>query len=198
MIDLASLPGHTKTAAGKILYELASAVPSDQAIVEIGVFKAKSACYLGAGAQAGNGAHVWAIDPWDLPGERYPYHWKAERPSRHEFTKTETRLLATANVERCGLVDQITLVQGFGAKVGETWDGPRVGLIYIDGDHRARAIRADWKAWSPHFADGAIVAFDDHVKTCPDVPKVVAELVAKGLITRPEQRTRRLALGRVL
>jgi hypothetical protein len=37
-------------------------------IVELGSFKGKSTAYLASGAKAGNGAHVFAVDAWDTPG----------------------------------------------------------------------------------------------------------------------------------
>lgn len=194
---LAAVPGHTKPKAGRVLYRLASRVPADQAVVEIGVFKGRSACYLAAGARAGRGAQVWAVDPWDLPGERYPYNWRQERPSRHQFTMTSTRETAEAAVRDLDLGAHVTLVRAFSADAGRSWDGPPVGLLYVDGDHRADAIRADWAAWSPHLAPGAVVAFDDHVPTCADVPLVVSELVRAGRITRPTHPTRRLAVCRL-
>ena len=52
------------------LYDLAAMVPADEAIVELGTYRGASACWLAAGAQSGLGAHVWTIDPHDLPGYR--------------------------------------------------------------------------------------------------------------------------------
>jgi hypothetical protein len=120
-----------------------------------------------------------------------------ERPSRHAFTKPETREAAEAAVRDLGLEDTVTLVRGFSADVGATWDGPRIGLLHVDGDHRANAIRADWLAWRPHLAPGSVVAFDDHVRTCADVITVVSELVRTHQIDPPRMATRRLAVTRV-
>lgn len=199
MTDLtpAQVAGHTKPRAGRVLQRLAASVAPTLAIVEIGVFKGRSACYLGTGARDGAGAHVWGVDPWDLPGERYPFNWMQERPSRHAFTKPETREAAEAAVRDLGLEDTVTLVRGFSADVGATWDGPRIGLLHVDGDHRANAIRADWFAWRPHLAPGSVVAFDDHVRTCADVITVVSELVRTHQIDPPRMATRRLAVTRV-
>lgn len=193
----AEIAGHTKPKAGRVLQRLASRVMPSLAIVEIGVFKGRSACYLGLGAQQGLGAHVTGIDPWDLPGDRYPYNWLEERPSRHAFTKSETRLYAFAAIVRCGLEEQVTLRRAFSADAGHDWDGPTIGLLHVDGDHRADAIRADWEAWRPHLTAGSIVAFDDHVRTCADVITVVDELTAAGEIDPVRMATRRLAVTRV-
>jgi hypothetical protein len=195
-VDPAAIPGHTKPQAGRRLRALAARVPGDQAIVEIGVFKGRSAAYLGAGASEGGGAHVYAVDPWDLPGERYPFNWKEERPSRHAFTKPETRETAEAAIRDAGLSDRVTLVQMFSADAGALYGGPPVGLLHVDGDHRLDAVRADWAAWRPHLVPGATVCFDDHVPTCRDVIVAVAEIVAANELTRPTMATRRLAVCR--
>lgn len=190
---IAALTGHTKPVAGRRLFELAKKVPQDQAIVEIGVFMGRSLCYLASGAKAGLGAHVWGVDPWDLPGERYPYHWLAERPTRHRFTKPETREQAEKNVAELKL-DNVTLVRSLSVDAGKVWENPEIGLLHVDGDHRYEAVMGDWEAWSPHLAKGAVVCFDDHVKTCPDVMTAVAEIVASGELSPPIQVTRRLAV----
>jgi hypothetical protein len=46
--------------------------------------------------------------------------------------------------------------------------------LFIDGDHRYEAVRADFAAWQPHLAPGAIVAFDD--SDFADVARAIAEL----------------------
>ena len=46
-------------------------------------------------------------------------------------------------------------------------------------------------------ARDAVVAFDDHVPTCADVMTVVAELVAGGVITKPVQAAKRLAVSKL-
>ena len=198
LLEPADVAGHTKPRAGRVLQRLAAKVVPPLAIVEIGVFKGRSAAYLGTGARAGAGAHVYAVDPWDLPGERYPYNWMEERPSRHAFTKPETREAAAQAIADLGLADTVTLIQGFSDVVGRTWEGPAIGLLHVDGDHRLHAVRADWHAWRPHLRRGSIVAFDDHVPTCRDVMTAVAELVAARQLAPPRMATRRLAVTRVL
>ena len=192
---LARVEGLTPTAACTDLHQYASLVPADQAIVEVGVYKARSACWLAAGAQAGHGAHVYAIDPWDLPGERGPF-LPVNNPGRHrvQFTHATTRRQAHDNVRRAGLTDHITLIQGFSTTVGNEWDGPTVGLMYIDGDHNEAAVHADVAAWRSHLAADAIVCFDDYQPRYEGVFAAVNSMVEAGELTIVDVRHGRLAI----
>ena len=141
---LSELAGLIPDEVGETLADYGSRVPSDQAIVEIGSYKGKSTCYLASRAVA----HVWAIDPWDLPANvdgRFGF-----RSAFPEFQ---------AQVKTMGYEDRITPIQGYGERVG--WDGPAVGLLYVDGDHSARAVYADVKAWLPRMAKGGTIICDD-------------------------------------
>ena len=164
------------------LASLAGQVPADQAIVEVGVFMARTTVFLAQGARSGLGAHVYGVDPWDLPGERYPYKWlnhPTKGKTRKLFTKPGTRHQAEQTVARSGLKDQITLIRGFSVEVAESWEGPEIGFLFIDGDHQEAMVRADWDAWGWYLAPGAVVAFDDYHEDYPGVTTVVDELVAK-------------------
>jgi len=196
---LAQVKGLTPSAVCEELCLLAGQVPADQAIVELGVYKGRSACYLAAGSLAGDGAHVWAIDPWDLPGDRRPFGALKPRRRKHwvEFTTRETRLAAKRNVHRNGFREHVTLVRGFSVTEGERWDGPPVGLLYVDGDHRADAVRADFEAWRPHLAPDATVAFDDYAASHGEVIEAVDALVADCELAGLEVLHGRLAVARL-
>lgn len=178
---LSGLSGLITDELGEALHELAGEVPPEQAIVEIGSFKGKSTCYLAAGAKAGEGAHVWAVDPWDTPGNV---------TGRFGFAEPSTREAFEAQVRAERLWTRVTPIQGFSVDIAVAWDGPEVGLLYIDGDHSEAAVRGDWEAWRPHLAAGATVAFDD--LDTPKNPGVRRALEAIGL--EWEVRAERLAV----
>lgn len=192
---LSKVEGFTPIEACKVLHQLAAEVPRHQAIVELGVYKARTACWLAAGAQSGQRAHVWAIDPWDLPGDRRPYLGAAPRKM---FTSSKPRMAAQHNVRRLRLQRHVTLVRDFSARAGRAWDGPKVGLVFVDGDHRKGAVLADFEAWRPHMVDGAVVAFDDHAPPYQGVVDAVAQLASERRITEPEIFAGRLAVIEVL
>lgn len=170
----------------RTLYTLALSVPSDQAIVEIGSFKGQSTCWLAAGGRDGRGACVWAVDPWDLRGNV---------TGRFGFADPRTRETFQRQVVDAGLADRITAIRAFSVKAAAAWEGPPIGLLYIDGDHSERAVRADWQSWSPHLAADAIVVFDDlDTPKNPGVRVVVDELAG---VLPWERHAGRLAVGRM-
>lgn len=174
--ELANLEGLISEATGVKLAELAAAVPNTQTVVNIGVFKGKSTCYLAEGSALGGRATVLAIDPWDLPGNpdgKHHYHGALDK-----FVE---------QLAQVGLEWAVWAIKEFSAVVAG-WNpdivGP-VGLLFIDGDHEYESVREDWNAWYPHLAPGAVVAFDDYqTPKNPGVGRFVKELQG----TRPQDQ----------
>lgn len=181
--ELDQLKSFTPREEREHLYYLANQVAADLAIVELGTYRGASACWLAAGAQSGYGAHVWTVDPHDLPGQRRP---TGRNGGQTDYTNPAIRRHARQQIASVGLTDHITMVREFSTVAGEQWAGPTVGLLFIDGDHRQHAARRDFRAWERHLAPGALVVWDDHADTHPGVPAAVAALVEKGALTEPE------------
>src|SRR5690606_37518394 len=112
---------NTETSRGAL--DQAALVPANEAILEIGVFRARTTCWLAHGAKSGKGAHVWGVDPWDLPTASQP---------KGKFRDPKQRRLAQQHVHEAGVRSQVTLVQAFSVDFARGWTGPRIGLIYID------------------------------------------------------------------
>lgn len=167
-MNLAELEGLIPEDVGAVLAFYAAKVPRDQAIVEVGSYKGKSTCYLATGARDGDGAHVWAVDAWDTDGNV---------TGRFGFAEPTTREAFERQVRSMRLWSRITPLRGFSVDVAATWEGPKIGLLYIDADHQAHNVRADFRSWEPHLQPGAIVIFDDvDTKRNPGVRVVVDEL----------------------
>lgn len=170
------------------LADFAKRVPADQEIVELGVFQARTAVIMAWGASLGNGAHVTAIDPWDLAGNVY------DPP----FTEARTRGMAEYNVQRIGYQDRVDLHQAFSHVIADRWGSPQVGLLFVDGDHTKEGARADIEAWAPHLAPGAVIAVDDYGHPdWPGVAQAVDELVDEGFLAPIELFHDRLAVTRI-
>lgn len=192
--ELDALKSFTPRIEREHLYYLANQAPEDLAIVELGTYRGASACWLAAGAQSGYGAHVWTIDPHDLPGRRRPTGTHA---GRTDYTDPGIRRHAHQQIASVGMVEHVTMVREFSTFAGEQWTGPRVGLLFIDGDHRQHAARRDFRAWQRHLHRDALVVWDDHdADTHPGVVRAVAALVDKGVLTEPEMLGR-LAVTRL-
>lgn len=182
---LASLYGLISPEVGEALATLASTVPEDEAIVEIGSFRGKSTCYLAAGAKVGFGPRVYAVDPWDTPGNV---------TGRFGFAEPSTREMFEQQVRSMRLWSQVTPLKGFSTEVAKQWDGPWVGLLFIDGDHSEASVRADFEAWKPNLRDGATVVFDDYLSPKnPGVKRAVDSLGLEHLHIQADW----LAVGRV-
>jgi len=164
---LAALEGLVSREVGEALACLAYDVRSHHAIVELGSYRGKSTAYLAAGSAAGDGAPVFAVDPWDTPGNA---------TGRFGFADPATREAFTRQIDAVGLAFNVTPLRGFSVDVARHWLRP-IGLLYIDGSHTEKDVRADFNAWAPYLAPGAVVAFDDYnTPRNPGVAQVVDAL----------------------
>lgn len=180
--------GATPDEIGMTLAEYAAAVPTEQAIVELGVFQARTLLLMAWGAENGLGAHVWGVDAWDLPGNTYA----------PPFTDAATRQAAHANVDSLGYAEGVTLVNAFSHSTGTFWAGPPVGLLFIDGDHSKEGATRDVVSWAPQMAPGGIIAADDYDHPdWPGVAEALHELVAQGFLEPLEIVHSRLAVTRL-
>ena len=144
---------------GRLLYRLASEADPAGAIVEIGSWHGRSTIWLAAGAAAGRGASVVAIDP---------HQGTYLRPDGHS-----TELTLRENLLRAGLAPQVEVVVSTSADAAASWSRP-VSLLWIDGDHAYESARRDLDLWEPFvLADGAVALHDTFVWPGPE--RVVRE-----------------------
>jgi predicted O-methyltransferase YrrM len=156
---------------GRLLYRLASEADPVGCIVEIGSWQGRSTIWLAAGAMAGRGARVFAIDP------------HSGTSLRAEGESTEP--LLRANLERAGVSGQVEVVVARSEDAVVGWSLP-ISLLWIDGDHEYEGARRDFELWEPHLLPGATVALHDtFVIDGPE--RVVRELMIRsGRYTRFE------------
>lgn len=194
------IPGLTPESVALALADMAAQVPPDRAIVELGTYQGRTALFMAWGARQGLGAHVYAIDPWDLPGNREPYNQNrggALGKHRKAFTDPGTRNWARYNVRANGYTNQVSLIRNFSVRAAEKWSAGPVGLLFVDGDHRYDAVRADVSAWAAHLAPDAVIAFDDYADTHPEVIRAVDDMVNEGILEPVEVYHDRLAVTRL-
>lgn len=194
------IPGLTPESVALALADMAAQVPPDRAIVELGTYQGRTALFMAWGARQGQGAHVYAVDPWDLPGNRGPYNQNpagALGKHRKAFTDPGTRNWARYNVRANGYASRVSLIRNFSVKAAEKWSAGPVGLLFVDGDHNYDAVRADVSAWTRHLADDAVIAFDDYAATHPEVIRAVDDMVDEGILEPVEVYHDRLAVTRL-
>ena len=157
------------------LARIASQVPLGQVIVEIGTHHAANLCNMAQAAKNGLGAKVYGIDAYGT-GDIY-------RGRPHMLTRytTADHATAIANIKAHHLARQAKIIVNTSTEAAQQWDGPKIGLLVIDGEHRYKSVLADYYAWQPHLADAATIAFDDYGGTVgKQVIAAVATLTAAG------------------
>lgn len=165
--ELIRLEGLIHDDEGPRLAYLAARVPKDLAIVELGSYKGRSTCFLGAGSRAGNGAHVWAVDTW-TSGTRTVKGYNRPRTFR-TFRR---------QVSGMGLDDLVTWVRGESSQIGKVWTR-ETGLLFIDACHTEKSVRKDVTLWAPWVVPGGWIAFHDYGKPgLEGLTRVVDEDVA--------------------
>lgn len=148
---------------GRLLYRLAADADPAGCIVEIGSWHGRSTIWLAAGATAGRGAHVVAIDP----------HVGTHLREKGETTENVLR----ANLERAGVADQAEIVVATSEEIASKWSRS-VSLLWIDGNHEYQSVRRDFELWEPHLLPDATVALHDTF-VFPGPERVVRELLIK-------------------
>jgi predicted O-methyltransferase YrrM len=136
--------GWLTPAQARVLFDAASLVPPGQAIVEIGSHRGKSTILLAAGMS--EGVTLTAVDPFDDP------RWGGGPESLDAFEK---------NLDAAGVRDRVTLFRGLSGDAARTWDGPTVGLAWIDGAHDLASVLIDLDGWGPHVAPRGMLLVHD-------------------------------------
>jgi len=160
-----SVAGWLALDEARVLIDCAARVPAGQCIVEIGNYRGRSTTALALGARRGAGAQVYSFDP----------HVPFVGPRGGHFGRADQAELY-ATLSRTGVGELVSVVTLDARLVGPVWPRRDVALLFIDGDHRYEAVRADHAVWEPRLVPGATVVFDD----CDfaDVARLTAELVA--------------------
>lgn len=139
-------------------------------IVEIGSYRGRSTIALAHGLQeSGNTKNlVYAIE------SHQPFvgiHGGEFGPAdRDAFYK---------NVTASGLVQRIALVNLPSENAARAWDA-KIGLLFIDGDHRYEAVALDARLWIPALVHGGLVIFDDARHSDDGPSRVIDELLKSG------------------
>lgn len=177
MSKLAELEGLIPVALGEKLYDMAKEVHSEYAIVEIGSYHGKSTAYLTAGSADGNKPQVFAVDPWSEEVSAWRRAVADKLPSP-EFDKWDAQLRSVR------LRSKVTPLQAISVEGSKIYEGPKIGLLYIDGDHSETAAAVDLLAWARHLAPNAVIAWDDYgTPGNPGVEAAVKRLVSNGTVS---------------
>jgi hypothetical protein len=174
---LENTQGLIEPSEGERLALLAAGVPANQAIVELGSHTGLSTCWMAAGSRDGNGAHIFAVDPWGKPrpnSQDDPWNLGPDGVLQRFQDNIAGTTQDVFNEDYGDLVTPLRMTSGAAAKV---WVAP-VGLLFVDAIHEGPAVTADWKAWARHLAPGAVACFHDYGgEAYPGVTEAIDEVV---------------------
>jgi hypothetical protein len=141
-------------------------------IVELGVWKGHSVCYL---AYKLPQAEVFAVDLFEN-SYRYDGHEKLlkQLPNvREEFDKMVKHYD----------VKNIKVLQGCSWEMAKEFEDGSVDFLFIDADHSFECVRKDIQAWLPKMkGDGIIAGHDWEHPKHPGVKKAVIKTIGKPMM----------------
>ena len=168
---IASIPRGVAASQCAVLYELAQ--ESTHGVVEIGSYRGKSTVALALGSKAGHQVPVFAVDPHEdyegLPGPNGEPGYQFGAEDRRQFFQ---------NILNCDCWDCVRLVNLPSTQAAASWVRP-IDVLFIDGNHRYEAVKADCDAWLPHLVSGGQVVFHDALSHLPPY-QVAQELIRDG------------------
>ena len=180
-----SVEGGITAQEAQLLYTAAQTV-KDGCIVEVGSWLGRSTAALALGTRAGYFAPVYAVDPHDnfrgiLGGNFGP----------------ADRTIFMQNMLRLEITDVVRMVSLSSEYITASWPDA-VGLLWIDGDHRYKAVKRDLACWRPHLRPDATVVFHDATDPRIGPLHVIDELLATAQWERGNAVDKTVALHRRL
>ena len=130
---------------------LASHSTTTGEILEIGSYRGRSTIVLALAKRLAEAdSDLIAIDP--LPNE-HPM-------ALDEQGRLTARALFEANLNQAGVRSDVEFHQAYSQDLSQQWDRP-LRLLWIDGDHSYPSTKRDYDLYSPHLADGGVLAMHD-------------------------------------
>lgn len=163
------VPGFLGEEEARFLGLLAACTPASGVIVEIGSFKGKSTVMLASVAAHYGLGPVVAIDPHTAPAVTDP----AVEPGSSTF---ETFLVS---LRSAGIGSAVEVHRAHSREIAKLWNRP-IRLLWIDGDHTYAGAKGDFDGFSPHLADGGVVAFHDALHAFEGPIRVFVESVLRS------------------
>jgi len=171
LVETLPAAGGTTPAELRLLNDLGARVRSN-CIVEIGSYLGRSTIALAAGSLAGHRAPVYAVEP----------HEAAHGALGGRFGPRD-RATLFRNLLQHKVTDVVHIVNLRSTAAARGWDRP-IALLFIDGDHRYEAVRADFEAWNRQVVSGGAILFHDAFNPELGVGRLVREVLENGGYSR--------------
>lgn len=148
----------------QFLCDLAAQVKPPNCIVEIGAYRGRSAIALAYGTV--DDVSVYSVDPHD-----------EIKTDTYQFGMSDNQAFMS-NVSRAGMGHKIRVVNLPSLDALAIKTHHEIGLVFIDGAHEYRAVKADVLVWGDALEVGGVLALHDSAGTWADPTQVADELAA--------------------
>jgi len=155
---LSAVPTHMFENELFVLYWLAKHLRVGATALEVGSYLGASACFLAAGLR-NNGGRLYCVDTWHNDAMN-----EGSRDTYEDFVHNTQ-----------AFHDIITPLRGKSIAVADQYAGPRIDLLFIDGDHTYEGCHNDWVKWQRHLSSEAILAFHDYTRSEVFVVSLIAK-----------------------
>jgi predicted O-methyltransferase YrrM len=147
----------------RALFEAAAAVQPGRSIVEIGSHRGRSTIVLARAAR--DGVEIVAVDPFD------DLRWGGGAESYDVFLE---------NVRRAGVDGRVRVVRGTSESAARDWNGPPIGLVYVDGAHDRRSVLADIDGWARWLENDGLILLHDAFSSVGVTAAVLQRFLLRG------------------
>jgi len=134
-------------------------------IVEVGVWKGKSASFLGVELLNRN----WKTVKFNLVDtfEGSPEHKGLDKRNLLEIT--------TENLSPLNELS-MNIIKNRSVECSKEFDNDSIDFVFLDARHEYKDVLDDIKSWLPKVKSGGVISGDDHNATWPGVEKAVKEV----------------------
>ncbi len=160
---------------------MAAQLKDGDVIAEIGVFLGRSIIYMAQELKrSGKKVKLIAVD--NFQGEPGVKEHEDVITTLHQ-TNSSLKDEFWKNVERCGVADMITLMEGDSIKIARHIPNQHLAFCFIDASHDYESVRKDITAWTPKIRKGHCIA--GHDAQWDGVKKAVLERFPQAYINGP-------------
>ncbi|MBM3638589.1 MAG: class I SAM-dependent methyltransferase [Actinobacteria bacterium] len=148
---------------GDALFEAAMSAASSVPklpFVEVGSYCGRSTVWLGGAARDARRT-LFAIDHHFGSEENQPgWEWHDTSLVDEHTGRIDTLPHFRRTILGAGLTDSVVTMVGDSWKISHTWTTP-LAFLFIDGGHGVEPASRDYQGWTPHVAQGGVLAIHD-------------------------------------
>lgn len=152
--------GFLPDAEGQHLYALACEAAKIGPLLEIGSYCGRSTIWLARAARSA-GTVVFAVDHHRGSEEHQPGEIFHDPVLTDDEGCFDSLPEFRRNLAREGVEEAVIPIISDAGTLAQFWQGPPLGLVFIDGGHSLDAALGDYRDWATRVAPGGILAIHD-------------------------------------